>query len=106
MDRRACAARQLAARLLAHEWTEASILDGMREVLGPPQHKWRRILARELADWGGSRYPPAPHHIVTFLLQSAFFEPKRAVAPVLEAPRFAPAAAFAGLPVPVLATPG
>jgi len=106
MDSRAFAAQQLAAWLLAHDWDEATIREGMRAVLGPGKLGWHRVLARELADWGVSSYPPAPDRIISFLFQSAFFKPRQKVAPVLEPPLFAPAAVFAGLPVPVLATPG
>jgi retron-type reverse transcriptase len=106
MDSREFEARQLAAWLLAHAWDEVTILEGMRAVLGPGKLGWHRVLARELADWGANPYPPAPERIVALLLQSAFFEPKRAAVPVLEPPLFAPAAAFAGLAVPQLATPG
>jgi hypothetical protein len=107
-NNRAWAADNLAARLLAGPWTAQAIADAIHSVLGPIHHQTSRALAIRLAALGEGTYPPSPRALTAYLLGSAFFRPARGrrVAVVLDAPRFAPSKAFAGLPIPALATLG
>jgi len=108
MDKRAWAANNLAARLLAGPWTPLAIAASTTLVLGPGRFLTRRTLVESLVALGEGSYPPAPHELAAWLLHSPFFRPAgdRAVAMVLDPPRFAPLAALAGLNIPRLATTG
>jgi len=108
MNGRAWAANQLAARLLAGPWTRASILECIRAAYGAVHHPTRAALAVRVAALGAAGYPPSPQTLVAHLYASEFFRPLPAslVPSALDPPRFAPAPAFDGLPIPALATPG
>jgi len=108
MDTRAWAANNLAARLLAGAWTPPAIADGISSVLGPVHHGTRAALAARLAALGEGTYPPAPHALTAYLVQSEYFRPRPdlRVPAVLDAPLFAPMRPFADLRLPALATPG
>ena len=106
MDIRAWAADQLAARLLAGPWTQAAIEEGIRAGLGSMHHRTRAALAVRVTAFGAAGYPPSHPALDAHLKGSDYFQPPpgRLAGAVLDPPRFAPA--FAGLPVPALATVG
>jgi retron-type reverse transcriptase len=108
IDTRVWAAHNLAARLLAEPWTSQAIASAVDSVLGPIHHRTREALVRRLTALGEGAYPPAPHRLKSYLLDSPFFRPApdRPVATVLDPPRFAPSRVFADLPIPALATLG
>ena len=108
MNGRAWAANQLAARLLAGQWTRAAILETIRLNHGALHHPTRSALAVRVAALGTAGAPPSPGVLAAHLYASEFYQPlaPALVLPALDPPRFAPAPAFAGLPVPPLATPG
>ena len=107
MDTRAWAANNLAARLLAGPWTREAIAAGIDAVLGSVHPRTRRALALRVVALGEA-YPPSPHALTAYLVDSAFFRPPPGapVAIVLDAPHFAPATPFADLRIPALATLG
>jgi len=108
MDFKGWAANNLAARLLAGSWTRQDIASGIASVLGPGDRRERRLLASSLAAFAEGTYPPTPHALAAFLLQSPFFKAPRdrKVAAVLTPARFAPLPVFTNLRIPTLATPG
>jgi len=108
MNRRAWAANNVAARLLAEPWTPQAIAVGLDAVLGSVHRRSRAALIDRLAAWGDGTYPPAPHELTAYLIGSKYFKPPRAhpVATVLDPPRFAPVKPFVDLPIPALATLG
>jgi hypothetical protein len=108
MDFKGWAANNLAARLLAGPWTRQDIATSIASVLGPGDRRERRLLATSLAAFAEGTYPPAPHALTAFLLQSPFFRAPRdrKVAAVLAPARFAPLPVFTNLQIPALATPG
>ena len=106
-------ARNLAAALLAGEWTLDRLTDSAVAFLGPRRHKSCRrliieILARERA------YPPSPSDLAAqlancgsfYMAARPFLEAPRLMRPPLASPVFAPSAALAGLEIPRLATSG
>jgi RNA-directed DNA polymerase len=107
-------ARNLAAALLAGDWTPPELFARTNEVLGPAAPKSQRALIQELLDRVSTAYRPAPSWLVEFFLGSRRFD--RASAPVrkgaarlpavLQYPKFSPAPSFRELDVPRLATPG
>lgn len=101
-------AENLAARLLAQNWTLSSIANTMENMLRKVHPRTRAALAVRVFALGEDTYPPAPQAIVAFLLRSKFFDPKpdQVVAAVLDPPVFTPLPRFAGLTIPPLATPG
>lgn len=107
MDERAWAANNLAAKVLAQPWTPQSVATAIEEVLGPAHHRTRRALVARLFALGVGGAPPSPQALAARLIESKFFRPRRGrpVAAVLDAPRFAPMAAFADLRIPALTTP-
>jgi hypothetical protein len=106
MNDRASTAHHLAARLLAGRWSRAAIAARLAAELPHMDKKIRRALADRLTAMG-EPYPPAPGQIVVYLLASPDFKPAKRRPPIpLDPPRFAPAPPFAGLAIPILATPG
>lgn len=108
MDRRAWAANNLAARLLAGPWTRPAIQAAIDAVLGPLTQSLHETLVDALADLGEATYPPAPRALTAFLIRLPYFRlpPGRTVVTVLDPPRFAPLPPFAHLKIPALATLG
>jgi RNA-directed DNA polymerase len=106
MDRRAWAATNLAAALLAAPWTSQSIAAAVETGLGPSQSRRRAGLIEWLLALG-TPYPPAPDRLAALLYDSRRFGPARGRrGAVLDPPLFAPAPAFVGLDLPQLATLG
>lgn len=101
-------AEALAARLLAHSWTHASITMAIGDVLGGMEAGTQAALADQLVGLGEGRYPPAPQTLADFLLQSESFRPApgHAAAAALDPPLFALMGRLAGIGVPALATAG
>jgi hypothetical protein len=93
---------------LAGPWTLAAIAGAISGTVGKLHPRTNAALSVRLFALGEDRYPPAPHDLVAYLLQSRFFDPKREhmVAAVLDPPAFAPLPRFAGLAIPALVTPG
>jgi len=108
MDKRAWAANNLAARLLAGPWTRAAIDEAVKVAKSAPKRVMLRALVLELAALGAEWYPPSPQQLQSALLNSLFFEPRpdRPVAIVLDPPRFAPRPPFETLDIPRLAAVG
>jgi hypothetical protein len=106
MDRRAWAARNVAARLLAGPWTSQSIASGIESVLGPVHRRTRQAMVGRLIALADGTYPPSLDALTAHLLQSSFFKPRldRPIAAVLDEPCFAPSPHFADLPIPRLTT--
>ncbi len=106
MDRRAWAATNLAAALLATPWTALAIAAAVETALGPSQSRRRAGLVKWLVTLGRP-YPPSPDHLAELLYDSPRFGPARGRrGAVLDSPLFAPAPVFAGLDLPPLATLG
>jgi len=108
MDRRAWAANNLAARLLAGAWTPEAIAAGIEAVLGSVHHRTRTALVHRLIAQSEATYRPSHSALTAYLIGLEFFRPAKArpIATVLDPPRFAPMAPFADLPLPALATLG
>lgn len=112
MKARDSVARTLAAALLAGEWTEAALLARARHLLGRSTRRSQQALIGELLSAIRTGYPPSPGWLTDFLLSSPHFDravaPLRrsaaAMAPVLAPAVFSPAAKFAHLQIPRLAT--
>jgi hypothetical protein len=106
-------ARNLSATLLAGEWTAESLGSRAEAYLGASAQEPQRQLIAELTNISAS-YPPSPGWLARFFLSSPAF--KSAIEPlrknggsppiVLSPACFAPSPPFAGLNLPVLATPG
>jgi hypothetical protein len=106
MDRRAWAATNLAAALLAAPWTAQAIAAAVETGLGPSKSRRRAGLITWLLALG-TPYPPAPDRLAALLYGSRRFGPARGRrGAVLDPPLFAPAPAFVGLDLPQLATLG
>jgi len=106
MDRRAWAATNLAAALLAAPWAPQSIAAAVETGLGPSKSRRRAGLINWLLALG-TPYPPAPDRLAALLYRSRRFGPARGRrGAVLDPPLFAPAPAFVGLDLPQLATLG
>lgn len=105
---RSWAAHNLAAQLLSEAWTLPGIAAAIDASLGATHPRTRAALAVRAFALGAGTYPPAPRALADFLVQSEFFKPVQDRVPVavLAAPRFAPIAPFAALPVPALPTLG
>jgi RNA-directed DNA polymerase len=108
MNARAQAAHSLALRLLAGPWSREAIAAEVDAVMRSVHPRTRRALVLRLVALAEGRYPPAPHWLTAYLVESAFFRPSQnaTASIVLDPPRFAPAPAFAELAIPQLATPG
>lgn len=110
MNARERVAHNLAAALLAGTWTSRALLRSAQIVLGRRMRKSQRLLITELIESAPDAYPPSPDWLVSFLLRSRQFRQAsknlRNVQTVLKPARFAPAARFADVDVPRLATPG
>ena len=107
MDRRAWAATNLAAALLAAPWTPESIAACVETALGPSSHHRRRAGLNRWLVALGRPYPPAPDRVAALLYESPRFGPARGRrGAVLDPPLFAPSPVFAGLDLPQLATIG
>jgi len=106
MDRKAWAAANLAASLLAAPWTPQAIAAGLEGMVGPSKSRRRAALVGWLATLG-TPYPPTPDRLADLLYQSPRFalERHRRKA-ALDPPLFAPMPAFTGLDIPLLATIG
>jgi retron-type reverse transcriptase len=107
-SKRAWAASNLSARLLAGPWTADAIADGIDAVLGRLPVRLRNRLVVRLAAFGSGPYPPAPQTLTAYLIGSSYFPTprERPVGAVLDPPMFAPFPAFARLPIPALETLG
>jgi RNA-directed DNA polymerase len=107
-------ARQLAATLLAGDWTRRALAERMSRLLGTTTLKSQQRLLGHVLAKPRATYPPAPAELVMCLLAAGSF--KRAVRPlfrretpvhaVLQSPQFAPVAPFHGLDIPQLEAPG
>ncbi|HLY56282.1 MAG TPA: reverse transcriptase family protein [Stellaceae bacterium] len=111
MDSRERKARELAAALLAAEWTMPALLDAAADLFGRSSWRSQRALIRDLLARLTQPYPPSPGWLAHFFLQSSRFDRIVAggvagIALVAEPPRFVPAPAFLDLPIPALTAPG
>lgn len=110
MNARERVARNLAAALLAGEWTSQVLLRQAATVLGRRARRSQRALIADLFESTPDAYPPSPDWLVAFFLRSRAFKEVsknlRTVHVVLAPARFAPAERFASLDVPRLARPG
>jgi hypothetical protein len=114
MNSREWVARNLAAALLAGDWTPPELLARTSDVLGPAAPKSQRALIQELLDRVSTAYPPAPAWLVEFFLGSRRFDRASATVrkgegrlpAVLQSPQFSPSPRFQDLDVPRLATSG
>jgi retron-type reverse transcriptase len=112
MADRALIARELAAFLLSGAWTKRRLAARAKQYLGKGAPKALDRLIDQVLASVGTPYPPAPDDLARALLTSDAFDiaARRALRQplkvVLHSPAFAPIAAFAGLPVPKLETPG
>ena len=107
MDRRAWAATNLAAALLAAPRTPESIAACVETALGPSQSSRRRAGLINWLSALGTPYPPSPDRLAALLYGSPRFGPARGRrGAVLDPPLFAPAPVFAGLDLPQLAAIG
>lgn len=112
MKARDSVARALAETLLAGEWTEAALVGRARHLLGRSTRRSQQALIRELLSAIRTGYPPSPGWLTDFLLGSPRFDqataPLRrsatAMKPSLDPAVFSPAAKFAHLEIPQLAT--
>lgn len=108
------AARNLAAALLAGDWTPRAMAGRMERMLGAKSRKAQKRLLAQLLAKTRKDYPPAPHEIVACLLNAPswalatdpLFKRDADFHHVLKSPRFAPAEAFYGLDIPRLETSG
>src|SRR5882724_471207 len=114
MNSREWVARNLAAALLAGDWTPPELLARTSDVVGPAAPKSQRALVQELLDRVSTAYPPAPAWLVEFFLGSRRFGHASArvrkgearLPAVLQSPQFSPVPRFQDLDVPRLATSG
>src|SRR6185312_1840749 len=114
MNSREWVARNLAAALLAGDWTLPELLARTSDVLGPAAPKSQRALVQELLGRVSTAYPPAPAWLFEFFLGSRRFGRASAsvrrgsgrLPAVLQSPQFNPAPRFQDLDVPQLETPG
>jgi RNA-directed DNA polymerase len=114
MQARERVARNLAAALLAGAWTRRALLQRTSPILGRRNRRAQRTLIAELIESAPTDYPPSPDWLVAYFLGSPSFAAASAAriknpqsTPIVLKPaRFAPAARFAGVRVPRLATPG
>lgn len=114
MAKRALIARELAALLLSGAWTKGRLEARARQYLGRAAPKALGRLIEDAIASTDTPYPPAPDALALALMASEAFDAAarrmlQAEQPpklVLQSPAFAPAAPFAGLPVPKLETPG
>ncbi|MES1156364.1 MAG: reverse transcriptase family protein [Alphaproteobacteria bacterium] len=114
MADRALIARELAAFLLAGAWSKRRLAARAKQYLGKSAPKALQHLIDHVLASVETPYPPAPDNLARTLMASNAFDVAarrvlRGEQPskiVLHAPVFAPAAAFADLPVPKLETPG
>jgi hypothetical protein len=105
MDTKTWAAKNLASRLLARPWTRQAIAATLKAEcphIPPPD---RRALNRAILPLG-TPTPPAPADLANHIRASDHFKAARPRTIALAPPLFAPSPAFAGPPLPPLATTG
>ena len=107
-------ARQLAAAVLASDWTRPALRAAVRRVFGDIAPRRQTHIAKRLLSQYGQSYPPSPATIAAFLRDLAGFDAlagllraRNAPLPVvLASPQFVPIPRFAGLDIPAIATTG
>lgn len=114
MDLRSRNARDLAAAFLTADWNATDLERAAVSALGARvAPKWLRKLIAAVLEQTTTPYPPAPDRLARMICTAPAFRSSRAPAgrrvllrdPVTAPAKFAPAAAFRGLPVPLLETP-
>lgn len=114
MKARDTVARALATALLAGEWTEPALRQRAQGMLGRSTRRSQQALIGEMLSAIRTGYPPSPDWLVSFLTASPRFaraaaplrRSRTAIPPTLEPAVFTPAAKFADLDIPRLATVG
>jgi hypothetical protein len=105
MDFDELVARNLAAALLATDWTAAALDKALINFLGEAKRR-RGKLAQRLVETFET--PPDPAPLRTFLLETNLFQGTKRIALkiILKPPKFVAASRFAALDIPKLATTG
>ncbi len=107
-------ARQLAAAVLASDWTKPTLRAAIRLVFGKFDARRQANIAVRLLKQYGQSYPPSPVAMAAFLRSMAGFnalagllQARNAQLPVVQlSPHFAPLPRFAGLDIPAIKAPG